>query len=161
MSTNLVNRIFPPNAFDQTTVGQIGEVGDALTSTRLRQSSPDMPLRYYAATAYSNQPRTGSYVGKLPHMREHSAYTVSVKPMSIGTQFQNVRQPITQTDLAGRTQLAKVLGENFIPSGLTVQHRMPITELPLVAGYNTGLPSVLFGRSGDPRRQSWNKKMKK
>jgi len=161
MAVNIVNRIFPPNAFDQTSVGQIGGVGDALTSTRLRQSSPDMPLRYYAATAYANQARTGSKTGTLPYMREHHAYTVAVKPMSMGTQFQNVRQPISQTDMAGRSIQAKVLGENFIPSGLTVQKRLAVTELPLVAGFNTGLPSVLFGRSGDPKRQSWNKKMKK
>lgn len=161
MSVGIVNHIFPPNAFDQTTVGQIGSVGDGLTSTRLKQSSPDMPLRYYAATAYANQPRTGSYVGTLPLMKEHHAYTTTIKPMSVGTRFQNVKQPISQVDMVGRTLQAKVLGENFIPTGLTVQKHMPITSLPLVAGFNSGLPSVLFGRSGDPRRQSWNKKMKK
>lgn len=161
MSANLIAPIFPPNAFDQTHVGQVGSVGGALTATRLRQSSPDMPLRYYAATAYANQPRTGSRVGTLPHSKEHSAYTTAVKPMSIGTHFQNVRQQLTETDLAGRTLQAKVLGENFIPTGLVQQRRLPITELPLVAGFNTGLPAVLFGRSGDPRRQSWNKKLKK
>ena len=161
MSSDIVQNTLGTRNFERIHVGQIGSVGDALTATRLRQSSPDMPRRYYAATAYANQPRTGSYTGTLPLALEHSAYTTIVKPAWIGFRNQQVRTGLTQTDLAGRSTQAKVLGENFIPDGLVVQKRLPITELPLVAGFNTGLPSVLFGRSYDPRRQSWNRKLKK
>jgi len=161
MTSYLVQPILDPRIIQPINVGQVGSVGAAVTGTRLRQSSPDMPMRYYAATAYGNQARTGSYVGTLPLITEDSAYTTAVKPSKVGYRFQNVRGGLTETDLAGRATIAKVKGENFIPDGLLTQVNLPITSLPLVAGFNTGLPATVFGRSFDPRRQSWNRKLKK
>jgi hypothetical protein len=118
--------------------GVVGSVGDVLNSVRLRQSAPDMMLRYDQVFSGRNEPRSGSNVqdgysysytsGGGPSRTLDSNWTNKKFKTAHGWIYQDLRVPDkTLTEIMGstgrydwynrvaNTYQAKITGDMFLP----------------------------------------------